>query len=179
MLPPVGLRPESCGVTREPPGHSTDERHEKRPPRKGTSGVSLVVPPHFATFLNIRRVASRWVRRSAGRASLPCNGSSPVAAYCEDSPRFGARLGGLTRQRARSRFAATAVLWPVCAGSMSSSSPVTYSIDRCIGYGATPTDVNIVVNGLTARMGRRRAPHSADVLGRPEEDDREASQTVR
>ena len=64
----------------------------------------------------------------------PPTGTDPAAAK---APPFGAVLGGLARRRSRSRFAATAVLLPVPAGSLSSSShrssvvPATLSPPCC------------------------------------------------
>ena len=128
-----------CGTgTRWPPGKlvcttpgSTGARRERRKARKnrrpgqGTSGVMLVVPPHFVAA-SLAATSSRTARRRAmrrlgngSRFALP--GARRHLLRHVASCLFGAELGGLFRRRSWSRFAATAVLLPVPAGYSSSS----------------------------------------------------------
>jgi hypothetical protein len=123
------------------PASSQDRRHEKtalprsgdeRCQARGTTPLRgrLAQPPSPAQRQSaMRRLAngSRFALLGARRRLLRHASARPL----------GAELGGLVRRRSRSRFAATAVLWPVPAGYSSSSSlrslvvSAPYQAPRC------------------------------------------------
>jgi hypothetical protein len=106
-------------------------QQKSRRPRLGTSGVQLVVPPHFAAPWRTRpQFLPRHASSGAGISRHDCSltGTVPSPPTERVIPLFGARLRGLLLRRSWSRFAATAVLWPAPAGYSSSSWPVVVQL---------------------------------------------------
>lgn len=94
-------------------------------PRLGTSGVKLVVPPHFAIPVRERPHPARPKGRCSGSITGADGSVWTSRRRLLNRTRgrsFGAELRGLIRWRFRSRFAATAVLLPIPARDVSSSS---------------------------------------------------------